>query len=45
MASAGADWRTNPETQIKWGLEYIKESYGSPASAWRVWQSRSPHWY
>lgn len=34
MASAGADWLTNPATQIRWGLGYIKERYGSPAAAW-----------
>ena len=34
MASAGADWRTNPATQIAWGLRYIKGRYGSPAAAW-----------
>lgn len=34
MASAGADWRTNPETQIRWGLGYIKDRYGSACSAW-----------
>jgi hypothetical protein len=34
MASAGADWRTNPATQIEWGLEYIESNYGSPCSAW-----------
>jgi hypothetical protein len=45
MASAGADWRTNPATQIRWGLGYIKATYGSPAQAWAMWQSRSPHWY
>ena len=33
MASAGADWATNPETQIRWGLGYIADSYGSPCSA------------
>ncbi len=33
MASAGADWRTNPVTQIKWGLGYIAEKYGSPCVA------------
>jgi hypothetical protein len=38
MASAGADWRTNPATQIKWGLEYIAQRYGSPAAAWLFWQ-------
>ncbi len=33
MASAGADWRTNPETQVRWGLGYIDGRYGSPCSA------------
>lgn len=33
MASAGADWKTNPVTQMRWGLKYIKERYGSPAGA------------
>jgi membrane protein involved in colicin uptake len=45
MASAGADWKTNPETQIRWGLGYIKDAYGSPCSAWNTWNSRYPHWY
>ena len=31
MASAGSDWKTNPATQIRWGLGYIKAEYGSPA--------------
>jgi hypothetical protein len=34
MASAGSDWQTNPATQIKWGLGYIKATYGNPCSAW-----------
>jgi len=34
MASAGADWLTNPATQIKWGLGYIKNVYGTPCNAW-----------
>jgi len=34
MASAGANWRTSARTQILWGLEYIKERYGSPEAAW-----------
>jgi resuscitation-promoting factor RpfB len=34
MASAGADWQTNPATQIRWGLGYIKAMYGNPCSAW-----------
>jgi hypothetical protein len=31
MASAGSDWKTNPATQIRWGLGYIKGEYGSPS--------------
>jgi hypothetical protein len=34
MASAGADWQTDPATQIRWGLGYIKTVYGNPCSAW-----------
>jgi hypothetical protein len=45
MASAGADWRTNPATQIRWGLGYIKAVYGSPANTYARWLARSPHWY
>jgi hypothetical protein len=39
MASAGADWLTNPATQIKWGLGYIKSIYGTPCDAWSFWQA------
>jgi hypothetical protein len=42
-ASAGADWQTNPATQIKWGLNYMNTSYGSPCKAWSFWQAN--HWY
>ena len=45
MASAGADWRTNPETQIRWGLGYIKAAYGTPCGALGFWNSHYPHWY
>jgi hypothetical protein len=38
MASAGADWQTDPATQIRWGLGYIKSVYGDPCSAWAFWQ-------
>ncbi|MBK9697349.1 MAG: lytic transglycosylase domain-containing protein [Propionibacteriaceae bacterium] len=34
MASAGADWRTNAATQIRWGLGYVKARFGTPCSAW-----------
>lgn len=45
MAKFGADYRTNPVTQIKWGLWYIEQSYGSPCGAWDFWNNRYPHWY
>ena len=45
MASKGADWKTNPRTQIAWGLDYIKGRYGSPSAALSAWNARSPHWY
>lgn len=34
MASAGADYMTDPATQIRWGLGYIASAYGSPCGAW-----------
>jgi hypothetical protein len=34
MASAGADWKTDGATQIRWGLQDIKDMYGSVAAAW-----------
>jgi hypothetical protein len=43
MASAGADWRTNPETQIRWGLKYIDGRYGSPCAA--LVHSDEHNWY
>ncbi|MCY0936849.1 transglycosylase SLT domain-containing protein [Streptomyces sp. H34-S4] len=43
MSSAGSDWKTNPATQIKWGLDYMNSRYGSPAAAWNFWQAN--HWY
>ncbi|WP_453073815.1 aggregation-promoting factor C-terminal-like domain-containing protein [Streptomyces olindensis] len=43
MSSVGADWRTNPATQIKWGLNYMNDRYGSPCDAWSFWQANN--WY
>ncbi len=34
MAAAGPDWRTDPATQVRWGLGYITAVYGSPCRAW-----------
>jgi hypothetical protein len=43
MASAGPDWRTNPVTQIRWGLDYIEDRFGTPCGAWA--HSESNGWY
>ena len=43
MSSVGADWQTNPATQIKWGLNYMNSRYGSPCEAWSFWSAN--HWY
>jgi hypothetical protein len=43
MATVGADWADNPATQIRWGLGYIRASYGTPCSAWA--HSQSYNWY
>jgi hypothetical protein len=45
MGTVASDWRTNPVTQITWGLNYIKLSYGTPCNALDKWNSRFPHWY
>lgn len=42
MASAGADWRTNPITQLQWATGYAVGRYGSWEGAydhWVVWHS------
>ena len=43
MAKAGADWRTNPETQVRWGIGYIDGRYGSPCAA--LVHSDEHNWY
>ncbi|MFT3876244.1 MAG: hypothetical protein QM708_07485 [Propioniciclava sp.] len=43
MASEGADWKTNPATQIKWGLKYVKERFGTPCGAWSF--KKAHGWY
>lgn len=43
MASAGADWETNPATQIIWGLGYITGRYSTPCGAWA--HSEDAGWY
>jgi len=43
MGVYGADWQTNPATQIAWGLAYVAGHYGTPCGAWSNWQSNG--WY
>jgi hypothetical protein len=43
MSSAGPDWAHNAHTQIRWGLGYIADRYGSPNAAWG--HSQSNGWY
>ncbi|MGI8901390.1 MAG: lytic transglycosylase domain-containing protein [Nocardioides sp.] len=38
-----SDYMTNPVSQIRWGLDYIRSSYGTPCSAWSFKQSNG--WY
>lgn len=45
MSTFGSDYRTNPITQMRWGLWYIGQVYGSPCNAYSTWLARSPHWY
>ncbi|MEV5576209.1 hypothetical protein AB0L06_39775 [Spirillospora sp. NPDC052269] len=43
MAIAGPHWESNPQTQIRWGLRYIRGRYGAPCTAWAHWQAAA--WY
>jgi resuscitation-promoting factor RpfB len=43
MASAGGDYMTNPATQIRWGLGYIRGTYGTPCGAWA--HETAANWY
>ena len=41
MEIVGTDWRTNPVTQIRWGMKYISERYTNPCSAWLKWKRKN----
>ena len=43
MEIVGTDWRTNPVTQISWGLKYIDERYDTPCKAWSKF--KRSRWY
>jgi hypothetical protein len=42
MASAGADWATNPATQVRWGLSYIRERWHDPCHIWGEYCTATP---
>jgi hypothetical protein len=43
MESVGTDWRTNPVTQISWGLRYIESRYETPCGAFAKF--KRANWY
>lgn len=43
MSAFGSDYQTNPATQIRWGIDYIKNRYGTPIAAYEFWQANG--WY
>jgi Transglycosylase SLT domain len=43
MAAFGSNWRTSPITQVKWGIWYVDNRYGSACAAWFFWQAHG--WY
>lgn len=47
-ASVGGSKTSDPARQLEYIFQYLKQRkdyHGSPAAAWSLWQSRSPHWY
>ncbi|NLT25898.1 MAG: transglycosylase SLT domain-containing protein [Microbacteriaceae bacterium] len=45
MASHGADWATNPATQIAWSIDYMVGVYGSPCGAYDFKFTQGNGWY
>lgn len=43
MGAFGDDWKTNPATQIRWGLSYVKGRYDTPCGAWQFFLNNN--WY
>jgi hypothetical protein len=39
-----ANW-SDPRVQIRWGLGYIHDKYGTPCGAWTFEMSHTPNWY
>lgn len=38
LASAGPDWRTSAETQLRWLIGYVRSRWGTPCAAWAHWR-------
>jgi hypothetical protein len=43
MARFGSNWRYSPLTQVKWGLWYVANTYGSACGAYNFWRNNG--WY
>jgi hypothetical protein len=43
MASAGADWRWNPWTQLRWMRSYVDAQYGGACAAWSFWRAHGSY--
>ena len=43
MNVVATDWRTNPVTQIRWGIRYITMRYDTPCKAWSKF--KRSHYY
>jgi hypothetical protein len=43
MASAGPDWATDGDTQVRWGVQYLNDTYGSPCGGWA--HENADGWY
>ncbi len=43
MQAFGSNWRYSPLTQVKWGMWYVKDRYGSACGALAFWDSQG--WY
>jgi hypothetical protein len=43
MAAFGSNWRYSPLTQVKWGLWYVANRYGSACAAYTFWEANG--WY
>jgi hypothetical protein len=43
MAAFGSNWRYSPLIQVKWGIWYVNDRYGSACAAYKFWSAHG--WY